>query len=104
MGGKGRGCAVPVRMESLNEARARWLEVQPDAEMVEPDKTPNEPLTDEQYVETGGNQCPFCRSSSLNVGSWNPEVTAQDISCGDCVRIPAKAASRTEVMAAIVPL
>lgn len=44
------------------------------------------PMTTEQYVETGGTRCPFCRSQNLDGGPFEADAggATQEVGCNDC--------------------
>jgi transposase-like protein len=45
-------------------------------------------MTDKEYVEDGGQHCPFCRSENIQGGSLQAEgrTAWQSVSCDDCGR------------------
>lgn len=38
----------------------------------------------EEYLETDGSICPFCKSDNITTGSFNGEGVYQDVICLDC--------------------
>ena len=44
-------------------------------------------LTNEEYISTGGNQCPRCESNNIHAGEhefFEHAAFAQEINCHDC--------------------
>ena len=44
-------------------------------------------MTDKEYTEALGIQCPFCNSTDIEGQEWEGDISSQKVACNDCDKV-----------------